>query len=50
MALDKRPKVVKKADAEKRIRPVVIRKLLLDEKAKLGRRIQQIERQLQGEV
>lgn len=47
MALDKQPKVVKKADAEKRIRPVVIRKLLLDEKSRLVRRVRQIERQLQ---
>jgi hypothetical protein len=47
MALDK-PKVIKAAD-KPRIRPVVVRKLLLDEKARLGRRIAEINHQLRGQ-
>lgn len=32
---------------DRRIRPVVIRKLLLDEKARLVKRVKQIDRELQ---
>lgn len=38
-------KVIKKD--ERRIRPPVLRKLLLDEKSRLMRRVQEIDRRLQ---
>lgn len=39
-------KVIKRDEKPQRIRPQVIRKLLLDEKAALGRRIKEIDVQL----
>lgn len=41
-----KPKVIKR-DEPRHIRPVVIKKLLLDEKSKLVKRIRDIDRQLQ---
>jgi hypothetical protein len=39
-------KVVKREERERRIRPVVTKKLLLDEKSRLVRRVKQINEQL----
>lgn len=39
-------KVIKKEDRDKRIRPAVTKKLLLDEKSRLVRRVKQINEQL----
>jgi hypothetical protein len=41
-----KPKVIKR-DEPKRIRPVVIRQILIDERRKLLQRVSQIDRQLQ---
>lgn len=43
---ERKPKIIKR-DEPRRIRPVVIRKLLLDEKSRLMNRVRQIDRQLQ---
>lgn len=42
-----RLKVVKRDEQGRRIRPVVMRQLLLDEKRRLMHRVRQIERELQ---
>jgi hypothetical protein len=40
-------KIIKRAERDKRIRPEVTRKLLLDEKSRLANRIKQIDQTLQ---
>lgn len=44
--MEKKPKVIKR-DEPRRIRPVVVRQLLIDERRKLKHRLAQIDRQLQ---
>lgn len=42
-----KPKIIKREEGkERRIRPVVMKQLLLDEKSRLMRRVKQIDREL----
>jgi hypothetical protein len=48
--MSSKPRIIKReqvAERERRMRPQVVKKLLLDEKAKLTRRLQDIDKRLQ---